>query len=302
MKIAVIGSGALGTFYGAKLLKNHLDIQFQSISLSKVKDDPIEIKSIWGNFNIKMDIFEDTKDMQMADVILVATKTYPHIDYESLLRPILKKNTIIVCMQNGIQQEEKWQSIFKDNPIIGALAFTCINRVEANKITHLDYGKITLAPLVKEHSFQTIFLKDLFVDSGIETELHLNLRQIRWNKLLWNIPFNSLSVILNKATTKDMLSSQYSLHLVKQLMLETQAIANSESEVSISSQQIEAMIAATIDMKPYKTSMLLDYENNNLMEVDAILGEPLKIAQKNNINTPHIEWVYNTLKYYNSRL
>ena len=299
MKIAVIGAGAVGTFYGAKLLKK-TEVQFQSSYLfHNLKNKPIEVKSIWGNFKTKIDVFEDTNQMQPADMVLVATKSYPDINYHKLLSPVLKKESILICMQNGINQENKWNKIFKKNTILGALAFTCINRIKSNEINHIDYGKIAIAPLNDSDIKIAQYITNLFIESNIETSCTKNLRQVRWNKILWNIPFNSLSVILQNANTQEILSTPYSIYLVKLLLNEVALVANSESNVRITKKQIDDIITATLKMKPYKTSMLLDYENNRKMEVESILGEVLKIAKKNKIATPNINWAYNLLSYYN---
>lgn len=301
MKIAVVGAGAVGAFYGAKLQKAGLEVQYQSQALSKSKK--LNIKSIWGDFTIPIQAFANTKDMNVADVIIIATKvTNPPEDTKNLiqlLQPLLHPKTIVLLLQNGINMEER---IFKyiKNPILGGLAFTCINRIKPNLIHHLDYGLVKIGALKKEQSQLAREMVKLFEKSGIETTYAPDLRQARYEKLLWNVPFNSLSVLCFTDTQK-LINNLETKDLAKKLMQETQKIAVYERK-KITNKMIQEMINKTENMQPYKTSMLLDFEAKKKMEVESILGELLRMGQKYKISTPYLETIYKLLSFYNSRL
>ncbi len=300
---AIVGAGGLGSFYGAKLLSKADRVQFQSEFLSKnlPKEELFEIKSIWGNFSTKLDVQASTKTMFPADVIIVATKALKHIDYPTLLSPFFEKSahsdTIIVCLQNGIAQEEAFEEMFSSAHVIGGLAFTCVYRESYNRVCHVDHGLVTLAPLRQEALCVTERLSQLFNDCGIQCKVETNLKEIRWKKLIWNIPFNPLSVILDKATTLDILENPETCCLVKSLMQETARIAYSDGKIIITDEYIHSMIQKTTEMEPYKTSMFQDYEQGREIEIDAILEKPLQIAQKNHICVPQIRMLYQLLYY-----
>ena len=277
-------------------------VQFQSEFLSKnlSKEELFEIESIWGNFSIKLDVQASTKTMSPADVIIVSTKALKNIDYQSLLSPFFRgasnADTIIVCLQNGIGQEEAFKEMFVNAHVIGGLAFTCIYRESYNRVCHVDYGLIKLAPLRQEDWGIAEKLSQLFNDCGIQCETETNLKLIRWQKLIWNIPFNPLSVLLNRATTWDILENSETYCLVESLMQETAKIAHSDG-ITITDEYIDNMIQQTTKMKPYKTSMLQDYEQGKEMEIEAILEKPLHIAQQNHICVPSIRMLYQLLYY-----
>ncbi len=301
---AIIGAGALGSFYGAKLANKGYQIQFQSKFLSKhLGKSLLQIESIWGDFSIEPDLHAFTQSMFTADVIIVATKLIPNIDYFRLLSPLFKKEvdyqSIIVCLQNGINQEEKLSKIFPKAPILGALAFTSVYRKSYKKVCHIDYGQITLAPLKEEDLPIAKRLGQLFNECGIQSEVKIKLREIRWHKLIWNIPFNPLSVILEKATTFDMLKNFEICTLIESIMQEVVKIAYSDG-VLVNEEYISDIIKKTKEMKPYRTSMAYDYEHDKEMEIEAILGEPLKIAQINNVETPIMKVLYQLLSYKNT--
>ncbi len=297
LTISVLGAGAVGCFYGALLQKSGHHVEYKSQS-GPEGHRTLKIKSVWGDFEIDARFHHHTQTMPKSDLILIANKALPGIDYSKILKPVIREDTIIIVLQNGINLEERIREIFPENPIIGAVAFTCINRLSPNEIIHLDYGPVTIAALKKENAKIAQMVAGTFANSKIPIKIEENLRQMRWIKLLWNIPFNPLSVLLNGSDTSRMIRSQDALSLVKALMEETRAIAASDG-ILISEENTKDMIEKTGKMKPYKTSMLLDYENKKPMEVDAILGEPLNVAQKNNIRTPVIQTIYRMLQFYN---
>lgn len=299
--IAVIGAGALGGFYGAKLQKAGLQVQYFSNFL---KSGILNIKSIWGDFQIPIEVYNNTTQMQPADLIIISTKVLPNIPILEIIKPILKKHSIILFFQNGINQEEQFYEVIKNNKdlknlkliILGGLAFTCINRISHNEIHHIDYGNVKIGSLRKKHRPVAKEIVELFLKANIKTEFVKNLRKARWEKLLWNIAFNTLSVLGNKADTSMIVNSPYSLKLAKFLMKEIITIAKYEKN-SPGKKMILEMIERTKKMNPYKTSMLIDFENHKPMEIEAIVGEPLRLAEKYNIPTPYLRFCYELLKF-----
>ncbi|MCX7810681.1 MAG: 2-dehydropantoate 2-reductase [Leptospiraceae bacterium] len=303
--IAIIGAGAVGGFYGAKLQNAGYQVEYLSKFLNSGR---LKIKSIWGDFEVSIKVFDDTKKMQIPDLIIVSTKLLPDIPMIEIIQPLLKENSLILFLQNGINQEEKFYSFINKNKlykkmnlvILGGLAFTCINRISPKEIHHIDYGKIKIGALLKEHQREAKKIVEIFQSAGIETEYTENLRKARWEKLFWNIAFNTLSVLGNQATTDELIQSPYTEELAKLLMLDIYKIAQHEKNAP-NKKIVQDMIERTRKMKPYKTSMLIDFENKKPMEIDAIVGEPLNLAKKYKIDTPYLKFCYNLLKFLDQK-
>jgi 2-dehydropantoate 2-reductase len=303
--IAIIGAGAVGGFYGAKLQNAGYQVEYFSKFLNSGR---LKIKSIWGDFEVSIKVFDDTKKMQIPDLIIVSTKLLPDIPMIEIIQPLLKENSLILFLQNGINQEEKFYSFINKNKlykkmnlvILGGLAFTCINRISPKEIHHIDYGKIKIGALLKEHQREAKKIVEIFQSAGIETEYTENLRKARWEKLFWNIAFNTLSVLGNQATTDELIQSPYTEELAKFLMLDIYKIAQHEKNAP-NKKIVQDMIERTRKMKPYKTSMLIDFENKKPMEIDAIVGEPLNLAKKYKIDTPYLKFCYNLLKFLDKK-
>jgi 2-dehydropantoate 2-reductase len=299
--LCVLGSGAVGSFYGSKLQISGLNAEFQSKNMYLHGTKSLKVFSIWGNYQLEIQVHESPHTMKKSDLIIVSTKM---TDFEKEFRRIsdhLKKvshgSSIILFLQNGINFEEKIQDIFPNNPILGGLAFTCINRTSYEEIHHIDYGKVKIGSTLKAFDDSAKKVVQLFQIAGIETEYLPSLRFGRYEKLLWNIPFNSLSVVL-KSKTDRLVHEGSTLELAKKLMNDVYKIAKKE-EVPLTKKMIRDMIQRTKQMRPYKTSMLLDFEANRELEVESILGEPLRIAKKLNVKVPYIEFMYYLLKHIN---
>lgn len=294
MKINIIGAGAIGTFYGGKLFQAGNNVQFYSKTQGSFLDKyQIQVKSIWGDFVFKAPFFNETSKMQKADLILITIKNIKDIDYKKLIQPSLTPFTAILVLQNGIQNEEYLQQLFPSQKIAGVLAFTCIQRTKPDIIEHLDYGHLVIAPLHKKDITFFQKIQSRFQNSGIFSSSEKNLKKARWTKLLWNIPFNPLSAI-GEMNTKEIITNPLYLELVKGLMKETIRIAQKEG-VFLTSLHIYMMLRRTKKMKPYYTSMYLDYTHGRKLEIDAILQNPMNIASKHKINTPYMNFICKVL-------
>jgi 2-dehydropantoate 2-reductase len=297
--LCILGAGAVGCFYGLKLQNYGIYTEFQSRNMYNSSINNMKIKSIWGDFESQLKVHETPLTMKKSDLVIISTKvTHFDTDLKTIieyLKIVSHEKTILLFLQNGINFEENIQVSFPNNPVLGGLAFTCINRVSLDEIHHIDYGKVKIGSNLKDFDNAARAVVEIFQRSGIDTEYLPNLRFGRYEKLLWNIPFNSLSVLF-KSKTDLLVSEGTSLELAKNLMFDVYKIARKDN-VLITKKMIQDMILRTINMKPYKTSMLLDYEAGRDLEIESILGEPLRIAQKLKVKAPNIENMYYILKH-----
>ncbi len=295
---AIIGAGAIGSFYGAKLDRSGMKVQFHTRSgTSVLKKEAMKIQSVLGDFSITADSHETTETMDPADIVIVSTKALEGIDYKTLLKPVVKDNGVILLLQNGLNLDEKLQELFPGQRILGAAAFVCLNRVSPADIRHLAYGKLDIGYLSPEDKDIANDIAAMFKSAGLKAHFSGHIREIRWRKLLWNVPFNVLSVLLLNANTKEMIEDDNILRLSVELMKEVKAIAGAE-DIGITDDDIHNMIANTNEMVPYKTSMLLDFQEHRPMEVEAILGEPLRAARNAGVHVPKMEVIYCQLKFF----
>ncbi|NEO17192.1 MULTISPECIES: putative 2-dehydropantoate 2-reductase [unclassified Moorena] len=302
----IIGTGAIGGFYGAKLQKAGHKVSFLLRSdYHHVAENGLIVKSVDGDFTLpEVDAYNDVKKMPNCDVIVVALKANQNHNLPELLPPLINKNTIVLLLQNGINIEPKIANIIGNNTLISGLCVICSNKVGQGQIHHIDYGSILLGQYAGNYQAAGITeqMKEIardFETAGIPIELNEDLLLARWKKLVWNIPYNSLSVILNARTDEIMANADTRL-LAEQIMGEVLAGAKSCGRI-LGDRFIQKMLDHTENMNPYLTSMKLDYDGKRPLEVETIVGNPLRMASKAGVDLPMISLLYRQLKFLDVR-
>ncbi|OYD94629.1 2-dehydropantoate 2-reductase [Nostoc sp. 'Peltigera membranacea cyanobiont' 210A] len=303
---AILGTGALGGFYGARLQKAGLDVHFLLKSdYEQVKKYGLVVESKDADFTLpEVHAYNDVEKMPQCDVVVVALKTTQNHLLPKMLPPVVKDNGVVLVLQNGLGVEEEVAEIVGNVTVIGGLCFLCSNKVGPGHIHHLDYGQINFSEYTPNYQPSGITermqqIADDFESAGISIELAEDLLLARWKKLVWNIPYNGLSVILN-ARTDELMAYEYTSKLVEQLMYEVAAGAKSYGRI-ISDRFIQTMLDYTVKMTPYRPSMKIDYDEHRPLEVEAIFGNPLRKAQAVGVHLVQISCLYHQLKFLDAR-
>ena len=242
--------------------------------------------------------------MPQCDVVIVSLKTTQNQLLPDLLPPIVKDDGVVLVLQNGLGIEAEVAEIVNNVHVIGGLCFLCSNKVAPGHIHHLDYGQITLGEYTSNYQSIGITKKMReiaadFENTGISIELLEDLLLGRWKKLVWNIPYNGLSVILD-GRTDELMTDIYTRQLVESLMWEVVAGAKITGRI-IPESFIETMLDYTVKMKPYRTSMKIDFDEKRPLEIEAIFGNPLRKAELAGVNLQQIRCLYQQLKFLDIR-
>lgn len=296
--VVIIGAGAIGSFYGAILKRAgcHVSVVMRS-EYDAVVADGIRITSPLGDLSYRPDhVYRDgqSPDSQ-PDYVILCVKVLPGIDRVGLVAPWLGKHSRLVLIENGQDIERELADAFPDNPLISCLAFIAASRTGPGQVEHKAYGRLVMGRFPEGIDEHCQALSDLFVAGGIKINLTEQVVGERWRKCLWNTPFNPLSVLANGADTATMLDTTGGEDLVRALMAEVIAVATADG-YPIPAEMIDKNIEATRGMPPYKNSMALDYINGRPIELDAVLGNVVAIAQRKGVEVPHLETVLATLR------
>ena len=296
--IAIIGTGAVGAYYGGRLAQHGHNVHFLLRGdYQAVKQNGWNIRSCDGDFVLPattVNAYNDPAKMPEADLVIVTLKTTANDQFESTITPLLKRDTTILTLQNGLGNEERLAELFGAERIVGGMAFVCINRIEPDIVHHIAEGTITLGEFRSAAGERIARIAEMLRASKIPCRVIDDLRYGRWEKLVWNIPFNGLSATLNQ-TTDLLLSLPEGEALVRSLMEEVIAAARATG-VELPRSLIQAKIDQTRGMGAYKTSMHLDFLSGRPMEIEAIFGYPMRAAQAADEPVPRLESLYRMLK------
>jgi 2-dehydropantoate 2-reductase len=295
--IAIIGSGAVGGYYGARLIQHGHRVHMLSASdCDHIRKFGMTIESRDGDFSLRPDqvnVYDDPRQMPKADLVVVTLKTTANHRFSELVGPVVKDGSLILTLQNGLGNEELLGSLFGSSRILGGNAFVCINRIGPGKISHTDHGMIRIGEPAGGTSERAQKIADLFSQSGVPCSVLENLTFGKWDKLVWNIPFNGLGAALDLTTDK-LIGCKAGLSLVRKLMFEVIAACRPLG-VDINLSAPEEKIRYTQTMGAYKSSMQIDRQMGRPMEVEAIFGNPLRHARKESVPTPCLGILYETL-------
>ncbi len=309
MKIAVVGCGAVGSYYGAMLCRAGREVHFLLRSgFEAVRQKGVTIRSPAGNFTIHPQCAKTPEAIGLSDLVLIGLKTTANDQFPKLLPPLVGPQTAVATLQNGLGNTEQLARLFSPEQILCGLCFVCLNRVKPGVIHHLEYGMIVLGEFQRRAGPRTHGLAAMFRDAGVPCKVTDNLAWAQWEKLVWNIPFNGLGVAGAAGyevfatrhpspvtrhspgpvlTTDKLLADPRWEKLLRDLMLEVIAAAGAlgfEIPASYAEEQIER----TRTMGAYKASTLIDFERHQPLELESMFLEPLRRAQKAGVPVPRL--------------
>lgn len=301
-KIGIVGSGALGGFYGARLARAGFDVHFlMRRDFEAVRSNGLKVQSFEGDFEIRPSVHGAAVDIGSCDLVIVGLKTTDNAALSDLLAHTATRSTLVLTLQNGLGNEEAIVAALMQNlgssceeasrQVLGGIAFICSNRIAPGVISHTAHGWIRLANFTGEASESTRAIAAMFGAAGIDCVVFDSLKQIRWEKLVWNVPFNGLGVAAGHAHTAAILADPTLLRTTRTLMEEVLAGAAADG-AALDPEIVERMIKSTYAMGEYRTSMQIDYEERRRLEVEAILGEPVRRALAGGAAVPAMEMLY----------
>lgn len=301
MKYAVIGTGAIGGYYGGRLAQSGQDVHFLLRSdYEHVRDHGLLVDSCNGSFHLtKVNAYNHTDAMPQVDVVLVCLKTIRNDKLKELLPPLLKSETIVLLIQNGIGVEQDVQRMFPDAHLVAGLAFICSSKVGQGHINHQCYGSINLGNYSCRNEQRIKQLRTELEAAGIfvgEMEYH----QARWKKAVWNMPFNGMTVAL-ETQTDCLLKHPATRQLIHEQMLEVINVARRLGVTGLDETFADKMLKTTDAMTPYSPSMRLDYDNRRPMEIEYLYTRPIAMAHDAGLSMPRLEMLESELRFIESR-
>ena len=327
--VAIVGSGAVGCYYGARLWEQGHDVHFlfRGANYKEVQEKGLTIRSIHGDLflpppgdkeghNNTVQIFNDTRGGigRTFDWVIVALKSSALDAVPSLILPLLdpEKTRVLVIMNGLVEEdllkmlkEESNQSDSDDSlqccrALYGGMAFVCSNRIGPAEIDHTFAGLLSAGvastrstdELEDERAF-----RDLLAKNVVDIDYEESLLRGRWKKMIWNLPFNGISVAMGGITVDQIVGDPGLRRLAFAVMDETIAVANADLESMygknnfrpLGEEEKEFMMSLSDNMGAYKTSTMLDFLERRSLEVKYLFERPVERAKRLCVSTPHLD-------------
>ncbi|MBV6288105.1 putative 2-dehydropantoate 2-reductase [Pseudomonas aegrilactucae] len=305
VRIGIIGTGAIGGFYGAMLARAGFDVHFLLRSeYAAVRDNGVQIDSaVHGAVKVHpAQAYAQAVDMPPCDWLLVGAKTTGNAELAGVIAQAAASGAKVVLLQNGLEVEEQLRPLLPEHlHLLGGLCFICVNRTAPGVVQHQALGTVNLGyhsgPAASGAVRQAITEAGaaLFREAGIESQAMANLAQARWQKLVWNVPYNGLSVLL-RASTTPLMADPHSRALIQALMADVVEGARACGH-ELPSGYAEHLFAITEQMPDYWPSMYHDFAQQRPLELAAIYAAPLARARAAGCSLPRVEALYRALAF-----
>jgi 2-dehydropantoate 2-reductase len=296
-RIAVVGSGAVGGYYGAMLAAAGCDVHFlMRRELEVVKDRGLRVRSGQGDFHLEtVNAYGSSEAIGPVDLVIIALKTTANEVLLELIPPLLKEGTMLLTLQNGLGADELLAEQFGGERVMGGLCFVCLNRTEPGVIDHIGEGRIHLGEYSGEALPRTHEVAGAFNEAGVDCVVTDRLAGARWKKLVWNVPFNGLSIIGGGIDVGQILADEELLGLTRELMGEVVGAAG-KLGYALRESLVEDQIEVTRRMGAYRPSSLIDYLEGREVEVESIWGEPWRRGVNAGAEVGRMEMVYRQIQ------
>ena len=306
-KIAIVGCGAVGIYYGGKLCQAGRNVHFLLRSdYEVVREHGVQIQSLNGDFHVRPAAAQSPGEIGPCDLVIVALKSTANHCLGELLTPLVRKHTALLTLQNGLGNETELAELFPTQPIFGGMCFVCLNRIAPGVVQHLAHGKVVMARHGGSPDELTAEIADLIRSTGIPVDVSTDLEKAHWEKLVWNIPFNGLGVA-GAAGLDATLAGQLKTDQPIGPCLATDALLDNGPWEQLVTELMDEVIASgcalghdlspglgehqrnrTRVMKTYLSSTLIDFERSLPLELDALFRRPLGRAQAAGVKTPRL--------------
>ncbi|KAI0013923.1 2-dehydropantoate 2-reductase [Xylariaceae sp. FL0662B] len=309
-RILVFGTGSIGAVYTWVLSKVVKESDITAICRSNYDEastNGFTIHSgLWGNdLKVRPQVARsvadavDTAPAKPYDYVLVAAKAIPTVPSTAeLIRPAVGQNTTIVLLQNGIGIEDEFAKLYPDNPLLSTVVYLPATQVSPGVVYHkevelLHVGTYPATAPAKCKDAGKAFV-DLLGSAGASARLHDDVQFERWSKLLVNGSWNPICALTRLRDRQFIDSNEDALQFIKDAMMEVAAVAQACGYSEVNEKVVEFQInrAAVRSLPGVQPSMLGDALHGRTMEVDALVGNTVRLAKQKGTAVPMLRTIY----------
>lgn len=298
MKFLIFGAGGVGGYFGGKLAKAGEDVWFlaRGRHLKALQSSGLRVKASDGDFHIPAGkMTDDPKTVGEADVVLLCVKTYDVESAARQLAPALSESSAIICLENGVEAEEKVQKIVPRGTAYGGVAYIYASITAPGEVT--EWGglrRIVFGPLdgvVKEQARQ---IHACMTNAGVNVEITSDIQTELWKKFIFIASAAGLTA-LTRLTLGELLAVDVSRELFRKAMEEVRSVANAQG-IDIHSSFLEGVFETLRKFNSQaRTSMHNDLLNGRPLEIESLSGAVVRFGERLGLPTPIHRTIYAAL-------
>ncbi|HEY1374818.1 MAG TPA: 2-dehydropantoate 2-reductase [Candidatus Binatia bacterium] len=301
-RIAVMGSGAVGGYFGARLAAAGENVAFiaRGAHLEAMRRDGLLVKSIGGDFRARGLFTGDPRDVGPAELVLFCVKSYDTESASAAIAPIIGPRTIVLSLQNGVDNPDKLADRWGRERVLGGVVYLGAQLGAPGTITHSAGGRIVLGALDAPNGEAAKSAEAILSAAQIPCSISPEIRKVMWSKLVWNAPFCALAC-LARATVSDILESKSLRGLATACMEEVREAARTAG-VELPPSIVEDTFNFSRGLGGFKPSMLQDLEAGKPLEYQALNGVVVDLLARAGKKAPVNDACRAVLEFLDSRI
>lgn len=308
MTVAVVGAGAIGGLVGAHLARTKEDVILiaRGKHLAAMRERGLTVRSADGEFTTHPRCTDDMAAIREASVVFITLKAHSLPAVAPAIGAALSKDAAVVAAMNGIpwwyfrdrhlETVDPGGVIARSIPyeqVVGSVVYAAATLAEPGVIDHEEGNRFSLGEPDGSKSERVQRIAAMLNAAGFKAPIQARLRGEIWVKLLGNATLNPVSA-LTRATLGEMFESPSSRQLIRTLMEEVATVAGALGvELPVS---IDKRMEGAANLGAHKSSTLQDLEAGKTLEIDALLGAVVELAEEKGVSVPSLRAVYQLTK------
>jgi len=298
MKIIVVGAGGVGGYFGARLVEAGLDVTFiaRGKHLDSILKNGLLLKSIDGDYTVfPVKATDNINEIENPDLIILAVKSWQVPEVAKQIQPVLTKNTMILPLQNGVDNVEKLATIIDEKHILAGFCKIYSKVEDYGIIDHFAYTpELFFGELDNKKSERILRLKEVFDKAKFKTIIPEDIQAEIWKKFLFICTVSGLGA-LTRVTIGAMVENIETRNLLQRTAEEIFAISRAKN-INLPN-DIVTSIMSFIDKQSYGStaSTQRDIMEGRPSELENFNGYIVKQGKLLGINTPVNSFIYNCL-------
>jgi 2-dehydropantoate 2-reductase len=300
MRIAAMGAGGVGGYFGARLQQAGHDVTFfaRGKHLDAIRKNGLAIESAHGNATLQVRICEDPKEADVVDVVLFAVKLWDTETAAERLRPVIGQDTVVIPFQNGVESIERLRQILPPRSVMGGSAYIGTRIKAPGVIEHSgQMARLQFGPILPSQKAPAERFLDACRKAGIQAEIPADIVKANWEKFVFLVGMSSAPA-LARAPLGVVRSDPDLRWLFEEAMRETWRLGRTRG-VALADDYVEARMKFAESLHAdMKASLLHDLENRGKLEAPWLCGAVARMSREKGLDAPVNRAVYAALKPY----
>ena len=298
MKIGVVGAGGVGGYYGARLASAGAEVGLiaRGDHLAAIREHGLRVRADDGDFTVRVAASDDPADIGPCDAVLFCVKSYDTDQAAALLGPLLKPETGVVSLQNGVDNEEKIAARIGPGHVIGGASFILAHIAEPGVVEQVgSVRRVIFGELDGSRTERIERLLAEFRNAEIDSDVADDIRVVLWDKFAFLCALAGLTAVTRLPIDK-LLAVPESRNLFREMVGEVALVARAEG-VELAVDIVDQKTAFAENLGPDSFSSLHhDLVTGHRLELDALHGEVTRRAARHGILVPVSEMIYSLLR------